>query len=110
MPGDVFSTAGLKLELEEKPEETIVYCSGRIVAESADGFRTKSATASSPCRAAGALPLLPGSSSISPRFHSLTAPGWVAPHRLDRRPAQKLRHGNHQPGRARRRAAEHDQT
>lgn len=41
MPGDVFSTAGLKLELEEKPEETIVYCSGRIVAESAEWFQNE---------------------------------------------------------------------
>lgn len=41
MPGEVFSTAGLKLELEEKPEETIVYCSGRIVAESAEWFQNE---------------------------------------------------------------------
>jgi anti-sigma B factor antagonist len=41
MPGDVFSTAGLKLELEEKPEETIVYCSGRITAESAEWFQNE---------------------------------------------------------------------
>ena len=41
MPGEVFSTAGLKLELEEKPEETIVYCSGRIVDESAEWFQNE---------------------------------------------------------------------
>ena len=39
MPGDVFSTSGLKLELEEKPEETIVYCHGRVVADSAQWFQ-----------------------------------------------------------------------
>ena len=41
MPGDVFSTSGLKLELEEKPEVTTVYCSGRITAESAEWFQNE---------------------------------------------------------------------
>ena len=39
MPGEVFSTAGLKLELDEKPEETIVHCSGRITSDSAQWFQ-----------------------------------------------------------------------
>jgi anti-anti-sigma factor len=36
-----FSAPGLKLDLDEKPEETIVYCSGKITAESAETFQTE---------------------------------------------------------------------
>jgi len=36
-----FSAPGLKLELEEKPEETVVHCSGKITAESAETFQNE---------------------------------------------------------------------
>jgi anti-sigma B factor antagonist len=36
-----FSAPGLRLSLEERAEEAIVYCSGRITAESAETFQTQ---------------------------------------------------------------------
>jgi len=36
-----FSAGGLRFELEEKPEETIVHCYGDITAESADWFQNE---------------------------------------------------------------------
>ncbi len=39
MSTQAFAVPGLKLELEEKAEETIVHCSGKIVAESAQWFQ-----------------------------------------------------------------------
>jgi hypothetical protein len=41
MGNKIFSAHGLKLELEEKPEETIVHCSGKITAESAEMFQSE---------------------------------------------------------------------
>jgi anti-sigma B factor antagonist len=41
MASQAFSVAGLKLELEEKPEETIVHCIGRITAETAEFFQNQ---------------------------------------------------------------------
>ncbi len=41
MPGPAFSVTGLKLELEEKPQETIVHCIGRITAQTADFFQNQ---------------------------------------------------------------------
>ena len=38
MPSGAFTFPGLKLSLEEKPEETIIYCHGRITADSAEMF------------------------------------------------------------------------
>ena len=38
MASRVFTFPGLKLSLEEKPEETIIYCNGRITADSAEMF------------------------------------------------------------------------
>lgn len=40
MATQAFSAPGLRLELEEKAEETIVHCFGRITAESAEQFQT----------------------------------------------------------------------
>ena len=39
MAAPAFSMSGLKLELEEKPEETIVHCVGKITAETAEFFQ-----------------------------------------------------------------------
>jgi len=36
-----FAARGLKLELEEKPEETIIHCTGRINAENSEAFQTQ---------------------------------------------------------------------
>lgn len=41
MGNQVFSAPGLKMELEEGPTETIVRCSGRITAESAETFQNE---------------------------------------------------------------------
>ncbi|HEU4417166.1 MAG TPA: STAS domain-containing protein [Candidatus Angelobacter sp.] len=41
MASQAFSTSGLKYELEEKPEETIVHCSGKITASSAEWFQSE---------------------------------------------------------------------
>src|SRR5215472_426036 len=36
-----FSAPGLQLDLDERPEETIVYCSGKITADSAEMFQNE---------------------------------------------------------------------
>jgi anti-anti-sigma factor len=36
-----FSAPGLRLELEEKPEETIVHCIGKITSDSAEMFQNE---------------------------------------------------------------------
>ena len=41
MASQAFSTSGLKYELDEKPEETIVLCSGKITADSAEWFQNE---------------------------------------------------------------------
>jgi anti-sigma B factor antagonist len=41
MASPTFSAGGLTFELEEKAEETIVHCKGRITAESAEMFQTE---------------------------------------------------------------------
>jgi hypothetical protein len=43
MGNQVFTAPGLKMELEEGPVETIVRCTGKITAESAEKFQ-RSAT------------------------------------------------------------------
>jgi anti-sigma B factor antagonist len=41
MAAHAFSTPGLKFELEEKAQETIVHCIGKITAESAEWFQNE---------------------------------------------------------------------
>jgi len=41
MASKAFSAPGLRLSLKEDAEETIVYCSGKITAESADTFQSE---------------------------------------------------------------------
>jgi anti-anti-sigma factor len=41
MANEAFSKSGLTIELEEKAEETIVHCSGKIMAASAEWFQTE---------------------------------------------------------------------
>jgi len=41
LAGRVFTFPGLKLSLEEKAEETIIYCHGRITADCAERFHTE---------------------------------------------------------------------
>jgi anti-sigma B factor antagonist len=41
MASKAFSAPGLKLSLEEGAEEAIVYCSGKITAESAETFQSE---------------------------------------------------------------------
>ena len=41
MAAHAFSAPGLKFELEEKPQETIVHCIGKITAESAEWFQNE---------------------------------------------------------------------
>ena len=36
-----FSARGLKVELEEKPTETIIHCIGKITAENSDAFQAE---------------------------------------------------------------------
>lgn len=39
MPTRTFSARGLQLDLDEQPEQTIIYCSGKITSESAQMFQ-----------------------------------------------------------------------
>lgn len=41
MPTRTFSAPGLQLDLDERPEETIIYCSGKITADSAEMFQNE---------------------------------------------------------------------
>ena len=41
MGNRTFSAPGLKLDLDEKPEETTVYCSGKITGDSAEAFQNE---------------------------------------------------------------------